>query len=244
MRRGILRTFPLLRASYRDSDRIQQKLARSLLDLKAAHKPTGPIFNILAFEMSPPVYTCGRRQIGDLSPSEIEYLRADGRAEFVETLRGGHTTWHGPGQVTLYPVLDLAAIQLKARDYICQLEGAIIDMLSHHGIQGKRTKDPGVWLDDRRKIASIGFHIRRSVTSHGIGMNVGVDPFWFGRIVACNLPHAQFVSMNDLGANTSSTAVASELSRSLAQRLNMEFQEANSEEVQHLKTECRGLLVD
>lgn len=234
MRQGTLRVFPLIRAPYRVSDVVQQKLARVLLDLKAVKKPTGPVFDLLAFEMSPPVYTCGRRQIGHMTSSEIEHLRADGHAEFVETLRGGHTTWHGPGQVTLYPILDLAAIHIKAREYVSSLEGAIIEVLGRYGIRGQRTSNPGVWIDETRKIASIGVHVRRNITTHGLGLNVGVDPMWFDRIVACNLPQAQFVSINDFRAEASTANVASELSQCLAEQLNMEYRQAEREEVTDL----------
>lgn len=212
---------PLKRISYMNAERIQQAHARLMLDAKSS-KTEGPGAALFAFEMEP-VYTCGRRQVGNMTREEIEHYKDNGKAEFVETLRGGHVTFHGPGQVVMYPVVDLRALGIKVRDYVCKLEGGIIDVLEKYNLEGKRTHDTGVWLDDRRKIASIGIHVRRSITSHGIGLNVSTDHYWFDRIVACNLPEARVVDICDYTPDALVGQVADDLAQIYADKFGLEL---------------------
>lgn len=211
---------------------------RKFLDFKAlgsngvAPKPT-----ILAFEMDP-VYTCGRRQIGQVSQQEIDFYKSGERngqrAEFHETQRGGHVTFHGPGQLVMYPIIDLRAAKLTVRDYICQLEGSIIELLqTKYDLPAQRTKETGVWLDDKHKIASLGVHVRRSVTSHGLGLNVNLDKYWFDRIVACNLPDAQLVSISDY-TPADLTTVSRQLAEIFSKRLGFDLQEQPASDIYKL----------
>lgn len=181
---------PYLRAAH-----LQDRLVRAILDSKAStssssiSKPT-PLPVILTFT-PPPTYTCGRREISHLSTSQIAHLRASGRADFHEALRGGQTTYHGPGQVVGYPILDLKAHNLTARSYVHLLEESVIGLCARFGVEGIRTGDPGVWTKrsgGNEKICALGVHLRRNVTAHGVGFNVGEQVmWWFGRIVACGL---------------------------------------------------------
>ncbi|PSN70429.1 lipoyltransferase [Corynespora cassiicola Philippines] len=134
-----------------------------------------------------PVYTCGRREIGKVSEEQQAYLRADGRADFFEAMRGGQTTFHGPGQLVAYPVIDLRQFRLTPRDYVCVLEKSLIATCARYGIEAMTTENTGVWTTPDDKIAALGVHMRRNVTSHGIGLNVNTDLWWFDRIVACGL---------------------------------------------------------
>ncbi|KAF2476490.1 lipoyltransferase [Lindgomyces ingoldianus] len=148
--------------------------------------PLAPTPHIITAEFRP-VYTCGRREIGTVSPQQQEYLRANGRAEFVEAMRGGQTTFHGPGQLVAYPIIDLRAHKLTPRDYVCVLEKSLIATCARFGIRTMTTENTGVWTTEDDKIAAIGVHMRRHVTSHGVGLNVNTDLWWFERIVACGL---------------------------------------------------------
>lgn len=181
---------------YLHAAHLQDQLVRTFLNSKASltTSPNPPLPKpqptIITFT-PPPTYTCGRREISHLSKEQIAHLRTDDRAEFYEALRGGQTTYHGPGQVVGYPILDLKAHNLTARSYVYLIEESIIGLCAHFGVEGKRTADPGVWTKrsgGNEKICALGVHLRRNITAHGVGFNVGEQVmWWFGRIVACGL---------------------------------------------------------
>lgn len=111
-----------------------------------------------------------------------------------ETLRGGQITFHGPGQLVIYPILDLKAVKsekwpkgLSARCFVNVLEEATINTLRPFGITGFRTDNPGVWVSEGMKIAALGLHLRRNISSFGVGLNVRTDLRYFDKIVACGL---------------------------------------------------------
>ena len=184
---------PYLRASA-----IQEHLVRLQLDHKASRLTApapGPV--LLTFQ-TPPTYTCGRREVGTLSREQKAHLKADGKAEFHEALRGGQTTFHGPGQVTAYLILSLQEHNLNARSHVRLLEDSAIDTCAGYWLEAYTTQNPGVWIgssSDERKIASVGVHLRRHIASHGIGLNVTVKLWWFDRIVACGLPEKKATSI-------------------------------------------------
>ncbi|KAI9791325.1 MAG: hypothetical protein M1833_001550 [Piccolia ochrophora] len=173
--------------SYFRASAIQDRLAARLLQSKSSQSvrpPPGP--TVLTAEFLP-VYTCGRRDVGRVSPSQEAHLRASGRASFAESPRGGQTTFHGPGQLVAYPILDLKAHGLTPRTYVRLLETTVIKTVGRYGLRGFTTENPGVWTSEERKIAAVGVHLRRNVSSHGIALNVNTDLWWFDRIVACGL---------------------------------------------------------
>lgn len=184
---------PYLRASA-----IQDHLVRLQLDHKASRLTApapGPV--LLTFQ-TPPTYTCGRREVGTLSREQKAHLRADGKAEFYEALRGGQTTFHGPGQVTAYLVLSLQEYDLNARTHVRLLEDSAIGTCAGYWLEAHTTENPGVWIGPsphERKLASVGVHLRRHIASHGIGLNVTVKLWWFDRIVACGLPEKKATSV-------------------------------------------------
>lgn len=176
---------------YSHATALQSNIVRVFLDHRAqpkvANQPIqGPDPTLITFQ-TPPTYTCGRREKGTLSPAQIAYLKNDGKAEFYEALRGGQTTFHGPGQLTAFLILSLIDHQLTPRSHVCLLETVTIDTCLSFGIKGFTTENPGVWTTPDDKIASVGVHLRRYVSSYGIGLNVTVDLSWFDRIVACGL---------------------------------------------------------
>ncbi|KAF2709654.1 lipoate-protein ligase-like protein B [Pleomassaria siparia CBS 279.74] len=183
---------------YATSARLQESLvARFLAAKQSSALPTPPPYIITA-EFNP-VYTCGRREIGTVSAEQQAYLRAEGRAEFVEAKRGGQTTFHGPGQLVAYPIIDLRTHRLTPRDYVCTLEKSIISTCKRYGIATMTTENTGVWTTPDDKIAAIGVHMRRNTTSHGIGLNVNTDLWWFDRVVACGLEGKRTTNFEKMG---------------------------------------------
>ncbi|KAG8736825.1 hypothetical protein FRC10_008816 [Ceratobasidium sp. 414] len=135
-----------------------------------------------------PVYTAGRRQKAEDLVLERDKLQGIG-ADWVQTDRGGQTTYHGPGQLTAYPLLDIGRMKLPVRDYICQLELSLRDQLrTYHNLAHYPSEHTGVFLSPTIKIASIGVHVRHRLTTHGIAMNITREPrVWFDQVVACGL---------------------------------------------------------
>ncbi|KAF2132069.1 lipoyltransferase [Dothidotthia symphoricarpi CBS 119687] len=204
---------------YQVAARLQERLVSRFLASKPPSTTPAPPPHIITTSFHP-VYTCGRREVGTVSPTQQAHLRADGRAEFVEALRGGQTTFHGPGQLVAYPILDLRAHKLTPRDYVCLLEKSLIATCAAFGIKAMTTENTGVWTSPDEKIAAIGVHMRRNVTSHGVGLNVGTDLWWFDRIVACGLEGKRatsFVKQGVVGLDVE--GVGEEFVREVAGRL-------------------------
>ncbi|HET7044783.1 MAG TPA: lipoyl(octanoyl) transferase LipB [Gaiellaceae bacterium] len=148
----------------------------------------------IVFLEHPPVITLGRR-----TDEQAELHVPDGApVEVVETDRGGKSTFHGPGQLVCYPILDLRRHGKDVHLYVRNLEEAIIRTLAAFGVEGERIDTlTGVWLQrPPRKIASIGVRVSRWVTTHGYALNVDLDPAPFTQwITACGLEDAQFTTM-------------------------------------------------
>ncbi|KAK8202044.1 hypothetical protein M8818_005569 [Zalaria obscura] len=184
---------------YSKAARIQDRLVSAFLAHKASPshaKAPNPTVITAQFW---PVYTCGRREVGTVSSEQQNYLRADGHAEFYEAMRGGQTTFHGPGQLIAYPILDLKKHGLTPRNYVCLLEKTVIKTCGQYGIKAMTTENPGVWTSPDSKICALGVHLRRNITSHGIGLNVSTDLNWFSRIVACGLEGKKTTSLENEG---------------------------------------------
>ncbi|KNZ78126.1 Putative lipoyltransferase 2, mitochondrial [Termitomyces sp. J132] len=112
-------------------------------------------------------------------------------ADFVMTTRGGELTYHGPGQIVGYPLIDLSRYSptLGARDYVCRMQKTLeLHLEEAHGITPTTSQHTGVFLNSHTKIGSIGVQVRHRLTSHGFSLNVTREPIsWFKRIVACGL---------------------------------------------------------
>jgi lipoyl(octanoyl) transferase len=141
----------------------------------------------------PPVVTLGRRtDDGEL------HVPADAEVEIVDTDRGGKSTFHGPGQLVCYPILDLHRHGKDVKKYVRDLEEALLRTLAAFELQATRIEGlTGAWLErPPRKIASIGVHVSRWVTTHGYALNVDLDPAPFTQwITACGLEDAVFTTM-------------------------------------------------
>jgi lipoate-protein ligase B len=183
--------------AYAHAELLQTRLSSLLLAHKASPVQPAPPATIITFECLP-TYTTGRRELTSTAQSQLEYLGAPVTsgastisAQVVQARRGGQTTFHGPGQLVAYPLMDLRSPELereiRPKCYVDLLEAVSIATLARYGIHGMRTEHPGVWVDEQRKIAAVGVHLKRFTTSHGIGLNVNTDLGWFRRIVACGL---------------------------------------------------------
>jgi lipoyl(octanoyl) transferase len=171
--------------AYDDAWELQRSLAT---EVKEGKRPD----TVILLE-HPPVITVGRRTGAD----EL-HVPAGAEVEIVETDRGGKSTYHGPGQLVCYPILDLNRHGRDVKKYCRDLEAALIETLAAFGIEGTRIDGlTGVWLArPPRKIASIGIHISRWVTTHGYALNVDLDPAPFTNwITACGLEDAAFTTM-------------------------------------------------
>ena len=154
----------------------------------------GAIPETVIFLEHPPVVTVGRRTELD---REL-HIPPGTEVEVAETDRGGKSTFHGPGQLVCYPILDLRNHGKDVKRYVRSLEEALVRTLATFGIEGERIEGlTGVWLTrPPRKIASIGVHVSRWVTTHGYALNVDLDPAPFTDwITACGLEDSAFTTM-------------------------------------------------
>jgi lipoyl(octanoyl) transferase len=170
------------------------ELQRSLVETKLSAGGS----DVVLFLQHPPTVTLGSRgEASDLLMSRSA-LAELGVAVHASD-RGGQATFHGPGQLVVYPIIDLRARGLSARAYVHALEETVVRTLGAFGIKGFRRKHkPGVWTTEQDKIASIGVRIRRGITYHGYSLNVALrqDPCEY--IVCCGMPEAKIVSIDDL----------------------------------------------
>jgi lipoyl(octanoyl) transferase len=177
-----------------------------------------------------PVVTLGRR-----ADQAAELHVPEGAAvEIVETNRGGKSTFHGPGQLVCYPVLDLERHGRDVKRYVRDLEEALIRTLAAVGVSGERIEGlTGVWLTrPPRKIASIGVHVSRWITTHGYALNVDLDPAPFTEwITACGLEDAAFTTIaRELGRPVTVEEVRPHAAAALAAVFDLELEELPAED--------------
>jgi lipoate-protein ligase B len=171
---------------YREAWELQRSLAGAVSQ--------GAIPDTVLFLEHPPVITLGRR-----TDEGVElHIPDDTAVEIVETDRGGKSTYHAPGQLVCYPILDLNRHGRDVKQYVRDLEEALIRTVGAFGLTGERIEGlTGVWLTrPPRKIASIGVHVSRWITTHGYALNVDLDPAPFTEwITACGLEDAMFTTI-------------------------------------------------
>ncbi|KAH9392684.1 putative lipoyltransferase 2, mitochondrial [Tyrophagus putrescentiae] len=174
--------------------------------------PNSP--NYLLLVEHDPVYTVGirSRQYLEADPEEIAKLRRLG-ADFQVTNRGGLITFHGPGQLVAYPILNLAAFpstQRSIKRFVCLLESVLIDVCAGLKVPADRLHPhPGVWVGASRKIAAIGIHASKYVTMHGVALNCNLPLDWYRHIVPCGIEGKGVTSLAaELGRDVPVTEVA------------------------------------
>jgi lipoyl(octanoyl) transferase len=193
----------------REPGRMEYAKALDLQRHLVAQRKAGAIPDQLILLEHPHTITLGRNgHLENLLASE-EILSRGGIA-FHPTDRGGDITYHGPGQIVGYPILDLTGWKRDVGAYVRAIEQVLIDTLTDFGIHaGRIPKLTGVWVEER-KIAAIGVHISRWITSHGFALNVNTDLRYFQYIVPCGLAKP-VTSMEQLGSHASCDAVTERL---------------------------------
>jgi lipoyl(octanoyl) transferase len=217
-----LRVLRLGRVEYEDGLALQAAMARA--------RRAGAIGDVLMLLEHPPVITLGRGAHAANVLASPELLARRGVSVY-ETDRGGDVTYHGPGQLVGYPILDLAGPRADVRAYVRSVEEGILRALSVFGLDaGRIARWPGVWLGadgrDPRKIAAIGVHIARWITTHGFALNVGPALEDFELIVPCGIAEAGVTSMaRELGSAPEVSAVETALAEAYASTWESELEE-------------------
>jgi len=160
----------------------------------------------------PPVFTLGMN-------ASAAHVLAPGDIPVVQIDRGGQVTYHGPGQLVVYPLIDLRRAGLGIRDLVTALERSIIDLAADYGVTAEaRRSAPGVYVDGR-KLASVGIRVRRGASYHGLAVNVSLDLEPFGRINPCGYEGLQMTRFADLAGPGSVGAAADALEPHLLRAL-------------------------
>ena len=168
-----------------------------------------------------PVYTIGRGGDEQNLLAGPDRLRELG-AEFVRIDRGGDITFHGPGQLVAYPIVELRD-PLDLRRYVRSLEEAVIDVAAELGLRAGRVEGlTGVWVDEQRKLAAIGVRVRRGVTTHGLALNVNTEMRWFAEMIPCGIADKEVTSLaRELGRPVEMADVEDLLADALAHNLGL-----------------------
>jgi lipoyl(octanoyl) transferase len=207
---------------YREAWELQRSLAGAVSQ--------GAIPDTVLFLEHPPVVTLGRRAD---EAAEL-HIPEQAEVEIVETNRGGKSTFHGPGQLVCYPILDLKRHGRDVKEYVRRLEDALIRTLAPFDVTGERIDGlAGVWLTrPPRKIASIGVHVSRWVTTHGYALNVDLDPAPFTEwITACGLEDAMFTTVaREAGRPVTVDEVRPHAAAALAEVFDLELEELPAED--------------
>ena len=211
------------RVPYGDAWDLQRSLAGAVSQ--------GAVPDTIVLLEHPPVVTLGRRA----DPREL-HIPDEAEVEIVETDRGGKSTYHGPGQLVCYPILDLTRHGSDVKRYVRTLEEALLKTLGAFSIDGTRLEGDnmaGVWLDaPPRKLASVGVHVRKWITTHGYALNVDLDTAPFTEwITACGLEGAAFTTMaRELGRPVSIDEVRPHAAAALAEVLDLQLDELPADE--------------
>jgi len=213
--------------SYAEAYALQQRVV--------AARKAGAIEDVLLFCEHPHVITQGRNGKREHLLVSEHVLRQKG-VEFYETSRGGDITYHGPGQIVGYPILNLGAIRRDVVWYVRMLEEAMIRATAELGIAAERVLGKtGIWVragNTEEKLAAIGVHISRWVTSHGFAYNVSTDLRNFDLIVPCGIADRKTTSLEKLlGRNIEQTDVASKIAKHLGELLGLEIKEFSRNEL-------------
>ncbi|MBS0464202.1 MAG: lipoyl(octanoyl) transferase LipB [Proteobacteria bacterium] len=161
-----------------------------------------------------PVFTLGQAGKPEhvLAPGDIPVLQVD---------RGGQVTYHGPGQIVAYPLVDLRRIRLGVRELVARIEQSVIDVLADWNVVGaRRDGAPGVYVAGA-KIAALGLRVRRGCSFHGLAFNVAMDLSPFARINPCGFQGLQVTCVRDLGGPSAASALVEPLVASLSRQLGL-----------------------
>ncbi len=187
--RNVVRVLQSGRLSYASGLKLQNCIVNFM---KNTVSQNDTLAGILILTEHNPVYTVGIRNTC-YGPEYAKNLRDLG-AEFFETNRGGLVTFHGPGQLVSYPILNLTKFQPSVRWYVKQLENTIINVCKEYGLMAYTSPYTGVWVNDK-KICAMGIHVSENVTSHGLALNCNTDLNWFKHIIPCGIEDKTVTSL-------------------------------------------------
>ncbi len=174
---------------------------------------TAKTLDELWFLEHPPVFTLGRN-------SKPEHLHDTGDIQVIQADRGGQVTYHGPGQLIAYVLLDINRRRLGVQSLVSLLEQTVINLMSDYSIHAKRrTKAPGVYVENR-KIAALGLRVRKGCSFHGLSLNVDMDLAPFSMINPCGIEGLEVTRMSDLGIKLSVDECAAQFQQHFEQLLN------------------------
>lgn len=166
-----------------------------------------------------PVFTLGQA-------GRAEHVLGAGDIPVLQVDRGGQVTYHGPGQIVAYPLLDLRRLKLGVREYVDRMEQAVIDTLAEWNIGASRREGaPGVYVAGA-KVAALGIRVRRGCTFHGLAFNIAMDLEPFSRINPCGYAGMQVTSVGDLGGPSAMAAVSAVLVEELARQFGLALEPA------------------
>ncbi|MDR1876390.1 MAG: lipoyl(octanoyl) transferase LipB [Flavobacteriaceae bacterium] len=224
----------LKEAEYLSTWELQEKLLNSIIDIKLKNKhiPSDehflPTSNYFLFVSHPHIFTLGKN--GDFQNLLINENQLKGiNAQFVKTNRGGDITYHGPGQIVGYPILDLENFFTDIHKYMRYLEEVIIKTVEHYGVKGERSKgETGVWIDSgkpfARKICAMGVKASRWVTMHGFALNVNSDLKYFNYIVPCGIKNKAVTSLEkELGYKLDVEEVKQQIKNNFSEIFDVEW---------------------
>lgn len=162
----------------------------------------------------PPVFTQGQA-------GRAEHLLDPGSIPVVQSDRGGQVTYHGPGQIVGYILVDLPRLGIGVRTLVQRIEAAIVGCLEAYGVKSApRTDAPGVYLPDGAKIASLGLRVRRGCSFHGLALNVDMDLSPFARINPCGMQGQRMAQLRDCGVSAPMSDVRETLATTLLRQLH------------------------
>jgi lipoyl(octanoyl) transferase len=210
---GILTVERLGTVPYQPTWELQDELARQRRERRIGDR-------LLLLEHFP-VFTIGRGGDEANLLADPDRLRELG-AEFIRIDRGGDITFHGPGQIVAYPIVELRD-PLDLRRYVRSLESAIIDTAARFGVPAGRIGGlTGVWVEGQRKLAAIGVRVKRGVTTHGLALNVNTELRWFDEMIPCGIRDKEVTSLaRELGRAVPMDEVESALAADLARHFGL-----------------------
>lgn len=171
------------------------------------------------FVQHPPVYTLGQA-------GKVEHLLTPGDIPVVHSDRGGQVTYHGPGQLVCYLLLDVRRRQLGVRDLVTAIEQSIVQLVDAYGVVSESKREaPGVYVDGR-KLAALGLRIRKGCSYHGLSLNVDMDLEPFSNINPCGFEGLEVIDMKRLGIDRSMTELRKELTDILIHQMGYDTEQS------------------
>lgn len=216
------------RIKYKEAWDLQENLFQKVIDAKINQTASKPQY--LLFCEHEPVYTLGKSG-NEQNLLITEYICKSKNIDYYPIDRGGDITYHGPGQLVAYPIIDLEEFQIGVKSYVHKLEEAVIQILSTYGIIGEKDeKAMGVWIEPQnpakaRKICAIGIRTSRFVTMHGLALNVNTDLSYFDYINPCGFTDRAVTSIQkELGKEVDFIEASERLKSAFVDVFGMEIQ--------------------